>query len=180
MTYSRLPFGLPNHLHVYNGGTYMDTLDAITIDATADVSTGVYPAINTSYYFPIVLDYAFEAKRVWWVNGGTSVAGNFDVGIYTSDGTKLVSSGSTARSGTNTVQFADITDTILAPGRYYLGCSSDSVTGQFWRLVCPNVFYADTAGIKEEATFPLPTTATMTTATATTYPVIGLTRSTTL
>jgi hypothetical protein len=54
------------------------------------------------------------------VLNGATASGNMDVGIYDYAGTRLVSSGSTAQSGTSAFQDFDITDTLLGPGIFYL------------------------------------------------------------
>jgi hypothetical protein len=60
-----------------------------------------------------------------WGNGA-AVAGNLDVAIYKPDGTRLVSAGSTAQSGTTTLQVVDVTDTFLMRGLYYMAMASNT------------------------------------------------------
>jgi hypothetical protein len=69
---------------------------------------------------------------VWWRNG-TAVAGNVDCGVFALDGTLIVSCGSTAQSGTSNFQIVTVTETLLAPGAYYLALAASSTSAQFQR-----------------------------------------------
>ena len=110
---------------------------------------------------------------MWVVNGATA-SGNLDVGIYTEDGTRLVSIGSTAQSGTTALQFFNITDTFLSPGNYYMACAMDGTTGTT-RRHSPALERCIAAGLIKGATsFPLPATITFATMTAAYIPQIGL------
>jgi hypothetical protein len=58
------------------------------------------------------------------------VAGNnFDIGVYTEQGTKIASTTSTAQSGTSVIQATNVTDFVLAPGTYYLAMAMNGTTG---------------------------------------------------
>jgi hypothetical protein len=123
-------------------------------------ASGSYEAVNRAAYYPLVVPVTTVVRRVFWVNGG-SVAGNSDVGIYRDiagkPGALLVSSGATANSGTNALQFVDVSATTLGPGRYWLalaasdGAKFRSTTGA-----------ADDASVRfqEASACPLPATAT--------------------
>jgi hypothetical protein len=102
------------------------TRDIGFVDESVAASAPASVTLNNGYvyYHPIILPASCVAKRIWWANGAT-VAGNIDVGIYADDGdakpgAKVISSGATAQSGTNSVQFSDVSDTALAAGRYWL------------------------------------------------------------
>ena len=57
----------------------------------------------------------------WASNATTGIPNdNIDVGIYSADGTRIVSAGSTAQSGTEIAQNFAIADTLIGPGDFYL------------------------------------------------------------
>lgn len=84
-----------------------------------------YVTALLSVFIPFWVPVPITIFKMGWGNGA-AVAGNIDVGIYKPDGTKMVSSGSTAQSGTGTLQVVDVTDTFLMRGLYYLAMSSDT------------------------------------------------------
>ena len=75
-------------------------------------------------YFPVILPGPCWVRRVWWANGSTvNASATIEVGVYSDSGrapASLLVSGSATQSGTETVQFADCTDTYLPLGRYWL------------------------------------------------------------
>lgn len=93
---------------------------------------GVWNTANTAQYIPILVP---EFCTVYQL--GTEVtaqAGNLDLGIYTEDGTRLVSAGSTAVGGVG-IQAVNVTDTNLSPALYYLAMNcSDATTAAFKRI----------------------------------------------
>lgn len=115
---------------------------------------------NQAYYIPFHVEKETTFKRIA-VRQGATAGNNIDVGIFELDGTKLVSSGSTARS-TDAAQVIDITDTLLSPKRYYMGLSMDAVVNLWvWNRREGGNFPCLLGGMKTEASaFPLPSTAT--------------------
>lgn len=87
-----------------------------------------WPSANLAIYVPVPV-YRLVTIAKMAVNNGTAVSGNIDVGIYDATWNRLVSSGSTAQSGTSAIQIFDITDTTLNPGLYYIGVALDNTTG---------------------------------------------------
>lgn len=135
-------------------------------------SSGAFPAANDALLVPFCLNQSALIKRLFAINGGTA-SGNIDMGIYAESGAKIVSIGSTAQSGTTTVQFFDITDTFLGPGRYYIAVAMDNTTGTLFRAN-PSVARLQTLGMAKQATaFALPTSITFATVTALYLPLIG-------
>jgi len=121
-----------------------------------------WPSANRAIFWPITITENYDVATMV-VHNGDAAAGNFDMGIYTIDGTRLVSSGSTAMSGTNVLQSVSVSYTLTA-GRYLVAMSSDTAGGtQHWR--------ACTFGDQERtniygmaqmaAAFPLPASATL-------------------
>jgi len=97
--------------------------------------------------------------------------GNVDVGIYDLSWNRLVSAGSTARSGASALQFADVTDTYLRPGRYYIAASNSGTTANNHVRVCQalSAVMVQGLGVFDSGTdaFPLPNPLTNMVAAAT-------------
>jgi hypothetical protein len=84
-----------------------------------------YVAVGVAVFIPFWVPVSILIRKMGWGNGA-AVAGNIDVGIYKTDGTLLVSSGSTAQSGTSTLQVVTVADTFLPRGQYYFAMDSDT------------------------------------------------------
>lgn len=135
------------------------------IDAQKASASAAHPTANLAFYYPFVLTESVTVRKLFIHNGATA-SGNVDVGIYDGSGTRKVSSGSTAQTGTSVIQEFDVADTALTPGRYYLAYALDNNTGTFVRwnpttggsgAVPQAKFFA----IQQEASaFALPATAT--------------------
>src|SRR4051794_4906204 len=93
--------------------------DAVENSGNALNQTSGYSANNQAKYVPVLLTVPVVVTKLAWLNGAT-LGSNIDVGIYDDNGLRLVSSGAVAQSGVSAVQVADITDTPLGPGCYYL------------------------------------------------------------
>ena len=72
------------------------------------------------HLMPFFVQSRVVAQQLWWINGTGPMAGSIHMGIYDDTYTRLVTSGAVAVSGTNVVQSADIADTTLERGTYYL------------------------------------------------------------
>jgi hypothetical protein len=91
--------------------------------------SGTYPAANRALGYMFTLCDYYLVRKVWWVNGTTATTDSADVGVYNEAGTTLlVSGGSTAIATANVVQEKDVTDTLLAPGRYWCVYNQNGVT----------------------------------------------------
>ena len=151
-----------------------------TVSYASGVNFAAYPTANTAIYIPFRTAVPLIATAMYIHNGAT-VSGNFDLGIYTDDGTRLVSSGSTAQSGISTLQVVDITDTLLGSGLvFYMAVSFDNTTATVGKIAISAV-RGRVVGIAEEASaFALPATATFAVFTQTMAPHIGITTRGTL
>lgn len=143
--------------------------------ATAPASAAS-PA-NRAYYIPFVVYKPFTVKQMWTFNGATA-SGNLDVGVYDSNGTRLVSNGAAAQSGTSTLQVFNITDITIQAGQYYMAVSNSSATATYFRYSM--TVTQQTGMLIQDTAHPLPATATFAAAITTVIPIIGLTGSTTL
>jgi hypothetical protein len=133
--------------------------------------SAVYPVANTALFFPFFLGKPITALKMFWFNGAV-VSGNVDAGIYTLDGTLLVSTGSTAQAAITSLQSVAITPTKLGPGLFYLAISMDNITGSLRRGLSGA---AERLGAAEMVTaFALPGVATLGTLTSDYIPIFGL------
>lgn len=136
-------------------------------------NAGTWPAANRAIFIPVAIDRYETITQLWTWNG--TVNGNLDVGLYDPDWNLLVSSGSTAMSGANTVQAINITDYTVAPGLYFIALASSSATATFVRSAAVSLPYCRAYGVVEQASaFPLPTTASPTALSTHYAPVFGL------
>ena len=131
---------------------------------------------NKAFYLPFTIAEAVTAYQLGVVHGA-AVAGNYDMGIYLPSGAKVVLAGSTAGSGVSVWQWFNITDTILIPGLYYIGVSTDTngATNRFQAIVAGTAMYWQIAGAFQElSAFPLPATATFAKSADTQLPWVGI------
>lgn len=141
--------------------------------AQAGAGNAAWPAANDALFIPLVLDRPVTVSRMFAANG--NVAGNaIDLGIYTADGALIVSSGSAAQSGTITLQFLDVTDTYLSPGQYYMAAAANGTTATMRRFSTSIIIQQMLGVLKATSSFPLPTSVTFATVTATYVPIIGV------
>jgi hypothetical protein len=137
-------------------------------------ATGAWPSANRALYIPFQLHTTETIVKAFVGNGGTA-SGNFDVGIYNAvTNARLVSSGSTAMSGTTTLQIVDIADTTLTPGYYYMALAVDNTTAQFTRITPDPNYFGYLQLFQEASAFALPATATPAAAASAFIPFFGL------
>jgi hypothetical protein len=130
-------------------------------------ASGSWHSADTAIYVPIVVPTTCVARRVWWVNGDTVNASyNIEAGLYLSDtdapSGKLVTSGSVAQGTAVSVQFADITDTTLTPGPYWLYFSCSTTSATFLRVASPHLGWDELLLLSQGSVGPgsAPATAT--------------------
>lgn len=153
---------------------------AMGLTTANNYTSHAWPSANSAIYVPFVVAYPVTIVKIFWQNG-SAVSGNIDVGIYGQDGTRLVSIGSTAQSGTTAVQSVDITDTTLSQGLYYMAMALDNATGQIYSIIPLAAAVVRSAGVYSQATaFALPSTATYAGNTLAIIPKIMLTTKTTI
>ena len=107
-----------------------------------------------------------------WIHANPS-GGNFDVGVFQSDGTtltQLASSGSTVAGSATTVQTVALTATVyLHPGiDYYYALITDNGTVTFGRasMIGAGIGAVEKQSVVKSQTFPLPTTVALSTLTS--------------
>ena len=135
------------------------SLESLGSQAPGVGASGAPGTVNTTLYVPLQVTETITIVKGWWVNGAT-VSGNVDIGLYPeTGGAKIVSLGSTAQSGTNTLQEGNIADTVVPPGRYLMALAWSSATATFF-----GTFFGSSSGkslgFAMEAAFALPASAT--------------------
>lgn len=139
-------------------------------------ATGAWTANNDAYFVPFEIwePITIQFMYIWNV----TPSGNIDLGIYSRDGTKLASTGSTALSGSNTTQGVALSLTI-GPGKYYMAAACDT-TGYTPAIVTTGLLEVTRARaggcLKMASAFPLPATATFAAIASAYVPMIGLSR----
>lgn len=138
-------------------------------------ASAAWPSANRAIYVPFSIRESITVISLFVVNGATA-AGNFDIGIYSQDGARIVSLGSTVQTGTSTIQNTSITATRIGPGRFYLALVLSSASGTVftWNSGVTGVT-SNTVGIYSQTTaLPLPASATFATAAGSAIPIFGL------
>jgi len=137
-------------------------------------ATANWPAANQAVWYPMSVNRPFLAKWLWWLNGTVVGTVHVDVGIYLPNGSRLVSTGSTVQAGSTAIQGADVTDTLLMPGIYYMGFAMDANTSGMLRY---NMVLSTARGMgfkQQAAAFVLPNPATFAAPSGTHFmPVFG-------
>lgn len=135
-------------------------------------ATAAWPSANLAIYAPVRV---FSTCTVYKMatGCGATAGGNFDLGIFTWAGVKLVSTGSTARSASSEV-VVDVTDTVLHPGRYWLGMSANGTNNYFTIMAGQNAGWGKIIGLRQQASaFALPATATFATSAQSLVPLVA-------
>lgn len=115
-----------------------------------------YVAANVVVFVPFWVPEPTVITKLFWANGN-AVAGNLDVGVYDEGQNLLVSAGSTAQATISVLQVIDVTDTVVARGRYYLAIVSDtSDATQKLHAVLPAAGIPQSFGLLEQASVTLP------------------------
>lgn len=118
-------------------------------------STGTWPAAGLLILVPFWIPSPVTVTKVWWSVGGAA-AGDIDVGVYDEAANLLVSAGTTAAAGLNTIQSADVTDTVLQRGRYYMGMCASSATMSVGRAAPAQAGVLQSWGCLEQTGITLP------------------------
>lgn len=154
-----------------------DTMIANYIGISAGTpAANTWTTANTAVYCPFTISWPFLAQKMGV--RVTTQSGNLDLGIYDEKGSLLVSLGSTVVAAAG-LQVANITDTWLMPGTYYMAMNVDNTTAAFWAYPSATVSAAVSrpSGFQIQAVgaVALPSPATFATYTASNVPTITVT-----
>ena len=137
-------------------------------------ASATWPTANKILYIPFRLSEPITVQQLL-LHNGAAVSGNVEMAIYSEDGTRIVTSGSTAQAGTTAIQLLNITDTLLGRGAFYFGVSLNNVTGELNR-VAPVLGLCQMIGLLTETpgSFGLPAIATFSAYVDAYLPLCGL------
>lgn len=138
-----------------------------------------WPTANLAIFVPIHIWRTLTLRSFVFQRGVAS--GNCDAGIYRTNFTRIISTGSVAAAGVT--QVVDVEDTVLERGQYFLALSYDNTTATTRRITLTNTWSGRMIGMLEQSTaFPLPSTASPAPITAAgtnlRYPYIGFSTNT--
>lgn len=171
---------LPNHILTI--GQFADTAYGLVVFSAGPTFLAFnWGTANLARYRPLTLPQRFTVARFMTPNGNAT--GNVDMGLYDFAGNRLISTGSTARVGTNAMQYINVTNQSFPPGLYYLAMVCSSTTSQVMRTGMDETPHMQMSGALQEALGSTVLPATMTPAgptPATDLPVWGFTQSDTL
>ena len=143
----------------------------ITICPTSLCSMGIYVdapgsftwmTANRAVYVPFRISRTILVKNMFIFNGAT-ISGNVDLGIYDKDGTRLVSTGSTAQAGASSVQTIAVVNTPIGPGLFYMALAINNTTATVYLWNLANYRSKCFGLAMQAAVFPLPVIATFAT-----------------
>lgn len=139
----------PPLLHTWS--RYSGIYEARAMAGALAAASTSWNTANQARFVPMSLPWGYPVRQAFWVNGSTVTSTNNDFAVYTMDGVRLFSTGSTAQSGTNAPQFVDVADFWLPPGDYYFALNIDS---NAINRIFGNALTAENqslAGIKQQA-----------------------------
>lgn len=166
-----MPLG---NIHVHsiegNGANFTTAGGSLTTAASA-----AWPGTNRGHLSFFAVQTPIVVTQLFCYNGAT-VSGNVDMAILDSTGRRIVSTGSTAQSGTNQLQVFDITDTTLFPDLYTIVLSCDNTTATFFRVQFGNSFvHLGVASLGVASAFPVPASIVFGLVNADYMPLMGMT-----
>lgn len=135
--------------------------------------SGAWPANNRLLAIPFTIQEPSTAVKGWYATG-TSQANNVDMGILDEAGNRLVRNGGVALGAVSALHTVDFTDTLLAPGRYWLAIASDNTGATFQRFTTSANGLAS-VGVRQMATaYPIPDPVTFAEVASAYIPLVGL------
>jgi len=152
----------------------IDTMNAGPIAPQASASTSFVLTASEAVFVPVVVLHAVTVRTLWFASNASG-GGDYDIGLYRPDGTRIIARGTTAKPAANTEVLWDCTDTPIGPGVYYLALVSSNGTDNFVGLTPAAPYCAALGLLTQSSALPLPATATFALSqTLSRYPVIGM------
>jgi hypothetical protein len=140
------------------------------------IASAVWPAANRAIYLPVMLEEPIRLVTTQVQNGTAAVAGSWDIGIYTVDGTRLGSTGVIAQSGVNAPQTINFAAPVFVDrGVSYIALMATSASTSVYRFAGGAAGDYLVWGAYQEATGgTLPATATFASNTTAFMPMFSL------
>jgi hypothetical protein len=130
------------------------------IVSNAAPASFTWPGANDAVAIPFKIFTGTMVYQLGWWNGSGIPTDGCDVGIYDTSWNRKVSGGGTTRVGASLIQWVDVTDTYLPPGKYYAAMSNNGVTNTNARSTngVMSVSFLSALGCFDSATasYPLP------------------------
>lgn len=173
-------------MFIHSWGEYSVGYTAQKLGLNAIFTNGQgWRATNRVVYIPFRLPFSYTARQLY-VQNGSNATGNFELAVLNLAGIKLITTGTTAMSGTNAPQKVGLTTGgTLAPGRYFWGVTLSSTSGAL-EIISPNTLvvpHAEVMGILKESSDPVsfgvPSTATFAAPLNGDVPLVGMTNQAT-
>ncbi len=165
-------FNLPDQLSVISAFS-MASIGGCAFQNNSAVGAA-WPTANRAIFIPFRLSRPMSVTTLWSLNNTSS--GNIDLGIYSADGTKIVSTGSTAEVGATAIQTITIATTQLGAGLFYMAMAINTTGANQIASTSSNAQILKMVGMAQmSSAFPLPATATFETVASAYIPFIGLT-----
>lgn len=153
----------PAPFHVTSIGRYSSVGNIILVTAGANFSVAFtsWPSANLAIYVPIQIPCRFTVARFMSANGNV-VAGNLNMGLYSTSGKLLCSTGAIAQAGTNVVQYIGITNQSFPMGDYFMALLASSTSARLNGASINTQYFGREAGLLQEAVGSSTLPATMT------------------
>jgi hypothetical protein len=170
------PIVTPTHINSFS--PWMSGWKARLIAAIGNPASMDWIGASTAIAIPFYVPWPYPVKRAFWVNGAT-IAGNSDIGIFTSRAGKRWTAGSTPNAGASAPQYVTVTPgLVLEPGWHVLQYVNDGTTGRAFGSTAVTANLGRFIGVYQQATaFPLPATPAWAQWASIGYPLIGITRT---
>lgn len=136
-------------------------------------STTNWFSANSGLFVPFNIERPVLVKRMFVMNGNV-LSGSVDAGIFTMGGGKIIANGGTVQAGASLIQFLDVTDTILAPGAYYMGCSLNNTTGRIKVYSLSGRYFGHLGAYQAPSVYPLPINVTYASLASLVVPLMGI------
>ena len=132
-----------------------------------------WPTANKAFFIPFEVETTVVAYKM--IFNVSSQSGNYDIGLYSETGTRLVSTGSTAVPAAGAAM-ADISNTTLVPGTYFMALNVDNTTASIGRNSALGTPIMQICGMQQQAlgAVTLPNPATFANPTSAYVPGIGV------
>lgn len=169
---------VPRGVMANNNLSALDLIYGVGWTTNATASSQAYPAANLALYVPIIVPRQVTIYEGFVLSGTLTTSNTVQVALYDEAGVKIVGTSDFTVAVASVIvnSSANLTDTVVTPGRYYLGfgCSG---TRNFFASVPSTAGTAAAGGVCEQTGLTgstLPGTATFATTTRAYVPVFGL------
>lgn len=122
--------------------------DAWQVSGSNANAGGTWPSANRAIYQPFIVEKTMIVTHIGFEV--VTQAGNYDVGIYDEQLTRLVSLGSTSVPAAGPAK-ANISDTTLTPGLYYAAMNCSSATASIVRASAITAIWLQVMGVRQQA-----------------------------